>query len=147
MICEMCGDDVTTTYRVEVEGSVLRVCEHCRHFGELLDPLIAPAAPSSQTKGAPRAPTSGGQPLRRGAERDLFADLPEMELASDWGHRIRVAREQRAWTQEELGKRLNEKKSLVLKLESGSFHPPDAIVRKVESLLKIRLRADPEESV
>jgi len=67
-----------------------------------------------------------------------------MELAPDWGKRIRVAREALAWTPEEFGRRLNEKKSLILKLESGSFRPPDATIRKVERLLHIRLRADPE---
>jgi len=43
-----------------------------------------------------------------------------------------------------LAKKLNEKKSVVLKLESGGFHPPDQLVRKLEHLLRIRLRADPE---
>jgi ribosome-binding protein aMBF1 (putative translation factor) len=30
----------------------------------------------------------------------------------------------------------------VLKLESGSFHPPDALVRKLEHMLGVRLRAE-----
>ncbi|HUI38893.1 MAG TPA: multiprotein-bridging factor 1 family protein [Thermoplasmata archaeon] len=147
MICEMCGEETEATFRVEIEGSVLRVCQHCRHFGEPLDPLISPAAapagPGRAPTGAAPAPGRG----RRGEERDVFAEIPEMELAPDWGKRIRVAREQRNWTPEELGKRLNEKKSLVLKLESGSFRPPDPTIRKVEHLLGIRLRAEPKELV
>jgi putative transcription factor len=145
MICEMCGEEAAATHRIEVEGSVLRVCESCRHFGTLLDPLIAPAAPAAPARSAGRAtgPAVGGR--RRPEERDVFAEVPDMELAPDWGKRIRVARESHNWTQEELGKRLNEKKSLVLKLESGNFRPPDATIRKVEQLLKIRLRADPKE--
>jgi len=67
-----------------------------------------------------------------------------MELAPDWGKRIRLAREARLWTPEVLGKKLNEKKSVVLKIESGNFHPPDALVRKIEHLLQVRLRAEPE---
>ncbi len=66
-----------------------------------------------------------------------------MELAPDWTKRIRVAREALHWTPEDLGKKLNEKKSVVLKLESGGIHPPDDLVRRVERLLKVRLRADP----
>jgi putative transcription factor len=77
-------------------------------------------------------------------ERDVYKELPDLELAPDWAKRIRTAREKLAWTPEDLGKKLNEKKSVVLKIESGSFHPADAMVRKIERLLKIRLRADPE---
>ncbi len=145
MICEMCGKEAASTHRIEVEGSVLRVCESCRHFGTLLDPLIAPAAPAPMARSPGRAGTSGPPPTgrRRTEERDVFTEIPEMELAADWGRRIRQAREARNWTPEELGKRLNEKKSLVLKLESGSFRPPDSTIRKVETLLRIRLRAEP----
>ena len=59
----------------------------------------------------------------------------------------RIAREALTWNPEELAKRLNEKKSVVLKIESGGFHPPDALVRKLEHLLKVRLRAEPEATL
>jgi putative transcription factor len=77
-------------------------------------------------------------------ERDLYTEIGELELAPDWSRRVRVAREALAWTPEELAKKLNEKKSVVLKIESGGFHPPDQLVRKLEHLLKVGLRADPE---
>jgi putative transcription factor len=144
MLCEMCGQDVPATSAVRVEGSTLQLCPNCSKFGVPIAPPVMPAgsapAPSrsgSITRILPRAPRSV-------AERDLYAEMPEMELAPDWGKRIRLAREALAWTPEEFGKRLNEKKSLVLKLESGSFRPPDATIRKVERLLRVRLRADPE---
>jgi ribosome-binding protein aMBF1 (putative translation factor) len=35
----------------------------------------------------------------------------------------------------------------VLKIEAGSFRPPDALIRKIEQLLHIRLRADLESRV
>jgi putative transcription factor len=77
-------------------------------------------------------------------ERDLYREIGELQLADDWGQRVRHAREALTWTPEELGKRLNEKKSVVLKIESGGLHPTDALVRKLEHLLKVRLRAEPE---
>ncbi len=73
----------------------------------------------------------------------MFSEMPDMELRADWFQRIRHARELLGWTPEEFGKRLNEKKSLVLKVESGSFRPPDATLRKIERLLKVRLTVDP----
>lgn len=146
MLCEMCGKDVETTSRVKVEGSVLRLCPACSRFGVVLDPPPAPSVqPLSRSGGSGVPLATGGTIVRRPRsteERDLFKEIPEMELAEDWSKRIRIAREHLTWTPEELGKRLNEKKSVILKMESGSFRPPDATIRKIETLLRIRLRAD-----
>jgi putative transcription factor len=146
MLCEMCGKDVPQTSRAKVETTVLNVCPDCARFGTLLDPPPAPAVHPGDAGGA-RSPlvraTRPGGTGRRLEERDLYTDIGELELAPDWFKRIRIAREAKAWTPEELGKKLNEKKSVVLRIESGNFHPPDALVRKLEQLLKIRLRADP----
>ena len=146
MLCEMCGRETLVTSRVRVEGTVLHVCHECARFGEPLDPS-PPAAAGSPVEGRPRpaAPSArGGAGGRRLEERDLYTDIGELELAPDWGKKVRAAREARTWTPEELGKRLNEKKSVVLKIESGNFHPPDQLVRKLERLLQVRLRADKE---
>jgi len=145
MLCEMCGNDVESTSRVRVEGSVLRLCPGCARFGTAVDPPPAPAAPSAPA-GRPRPAAFAPRPAtgtRRLEERDLYGDIGELELAPDWPKRVRTAREGLGWTPEDFGKKLNEKKSVVLKLESGHIHPPDALVRKIEHLLKVRIRADP----
>jgi len=148
MLCEMCGEDVTSTSRVRIEGSVLRVCPSCAKYGLALDPAPSAAAPEAIGRaprpGATAPAIRSGTRVRSLEERDLFRDMPELELAPDWFRRIRLAREKLNWTPEELGKRLNEKKSVILKMESGSFRPPDESIRKIERLLKIRLRAEPE---
>jgi putative transcription factor len=144
MLCEMCGKEVLLTSRVRLERTVLNLCPDCAKFGQPVNPAPAVPAPSlragrpSSAGGASRPASSG----RRLEERDLYRDIGEMELAPDWFRRVRVAREARTWTPEDLGKKLNEKKSVVLKIESGSFRPPDQLVRKIEHLLKIRLRAE-----
>lgn len=153
-MCEMCGTDVEATTRVKVEGSILSVCASCARFGVAIDPPPAPVHVSDSSFQPMRPPGPAAAPLplgdrlsagrRRLEERDLYRELPEMELAPDWSKRIRAAREKLAWTPDDLAKKLNEKKSVVLKIESDGFRPSDAMVRKIEHLLKIRLRADPE---
>jgi len=146
MLCEMCGKEVESTTRVRVEGTVLRLGPECARFGEPVDPVPPPAhaAPLDRPGARAAMPPRSTGPGRRLAERDLYTDIGELELAPDWAKRVRVAREHLGWTPEVLGKKLNEKKSVILKLESGGLHPPDALVHKIEHLLKVRLRAEPE---
>jgi putative transcription factor len=150
MLCEMCGKDVETTSRVRLERTVLGLCPDCAKFGTPVDP--PPPAPEEDSPAPSRSHAGGavvtatrpaGRP-RRLEERDLYQEIGELELAPDWGRKVRIARETLGWNPEELGKKLNEKKSVVLKIESGTMHPPDALVRKLEHLLKVRLRASPE---
>ncbi|HTW54906.1 MAG TPA: multiprotein bridging factor aMBF1 [Thermoplasmata archaeon] len=153
MLCEMCGNEVETTSRTRIEGSVLRVCPACARFGTPVDPP-PPSAPPVARPGSARSPAPVVRPAagratgpgRRLAERDLYEEIGELELASDWPKRVRVAREALGWAPEELAKKLNEKKSVVLKVEAGGFHPSDELVRKIEHLLKVRLRADPNDA-
>jgi putative transcription factor len=150
MICEMCGNEADGLQRVRVEGSVLELCANCSKFGTVVAPMPGeiPVAAPPRRPGSVAAMGTIDDRVRarqgRLQERDLYRELPDMELAPDWGKRIRVAREHLGWTPEDLGKKLNEKKSVVLKLESGGFRPPDGTIRKIEHLLRIRLRADPE---
>ncbi len=143
MLCEMCGKDVSAPNRVRVEGSILQLCADCSKFGTVL----AGAGPTASLPATAGAPSPLADRLARGSrrleERDLFKELPDLELAADWPKRIRLAREKLGWTPEDLAKKLNEKKSIVLKLEAGAFHPPDTLVPKIEHLLKVRLREVP----
>jgi putative transcription factor len=67
----------------------------------------------------------------------MFDDMDE--IATDYDDRIRTARESRGLSQEELADQLNEKASLIRKLERGDTLPTDDIQRKLESELDISL--------
>jgi putative transcription factor len=141
-VCEMCGKEASVVFRVRLEGSVLSVCEDCSKFGELVMPPMAPLArPEGEFRSGSGGPMRTALRSRRTEERDLFQEMPDLELAPDWFKKIRAARERRNWTPEEMGKRLNEKKSVILKLETGSFRPSDALIAKLEHILQTRIRA------
>ena len=61
------------------------------------------------------------------------------ELATDYDQRIRGAREGTGMSQEDLAKKLNEKASLIRKLEQGSTLPSDDVQQKLERELDIDL--------
>jgi len=57
MLCEMCGNDVETTSRVRVEGTVLRLCAGCSKFGTIVDPP-PPATPAGRAVVRPGTPAT-----------------------------------------------------------------------------------------
>jgi putative transcription factor len=61
------------------------------------------------------------------------------EIVADYDQRIREARESRSLSQEELAKSLNEKASLIRKLERGDMLPSDDVRSELEAELEISL--------
>ncbi len=135
MICELCGADVPHTKNVAIESTVLSVCSSCAKFGDevatpvvrhgSMPPVIAQRLEARQ---------------RRLTPRDVYAETGQEELADDFPQRIRRAREEKGWKQVDLGAKINEKVSVISQLESGAISPGDALVRKVEHALGIKLK-------
>lgn len=69
----------------------------------------------------------------------MFDDIDE--LAQDFDQQIRQAREQAGLSQDDLAKQLNEKASLIRKLEQGEMLPTDEMQQKLERTLDIDLTA------
>jgi putative transcription factor len=67
----------------------------------------------------------------------MFDDMDE--IVADYDQRIREARESRGLSQEDLAKSLNEKASLIRKLERGDMLPSDDVQSKLEKELEISL--------
>lgn len=61
------------------------------------------------------------------------------EIAADYDDRIRSARESEGLSQEDLADDLNEKASLIRKLEQGAMLPSDGIRSKLENKFGISL--------
>jgi putative transcription factor len=76
----------------------------------------------------------------------MFDDMEE--VAQDYDQRIRKARESEGLSQEDLASQLNEKASLIRKLETGDMLPSDSVQKKLERALDISLTegADDEET-
>jgi len=132
MPCEICGAEGGLV-RARIEGTTLRVCQNCAKFGEVLPEAKVLAA--------------GIRPQRM--TRDESAETPEpvSMLVSDYGRVVKQGREKKGWSQEDLGKKINEKESLIRNVEHGSIRPPEDIVKKLERALGVRLREEVDEEV
>ncbi len=137
MICEVCGRDVPRTKTVTVEGTVLNACPDCSRFGT----EASPAASAARKPGVPLAVAERLEArARRMKERDVFAQSGEEDLADDYARRIRTARESRGWKQTDLGARINERVTVIAKIESGTMVPNDDLIRRLERALEIKLK-------
>lgn len=130
MICEMCGKKVSSLKAILIEGSTLNVCENCARFGKPVKPEIA------------ATPVEIAQRLelreKRFRTKNVFENV-ENELVDDYAGKIRDARMKMNLTPEELGKRINEKKTVITKIESKSMRPDENLIKKLEITLNIKL--------
>ena len=76
--------------------------------------------------------------VHHGKKRDALSH-GEMELADDFNRRIINGRRKMDITQEELARRINEKKSVISRLETGEMRPSDRLVKKLEKALDVKL--------
>jgi putative transcription factor len=119
MPCEMCGKEVPA------------------RFGE----DAAPPVPKDEPVASGPAAVSAPPPrtfVHHGRKKDVLS-RSEMELADDYNRRIIQGRRKKDLTQEELAKRINEKKSVISRLETGEMRPSDRLVKKLEKELDVRL--------
>jgi len=135
MICEMCGTEVPRTKLVKVDSAALQVCPRCEKFGtsEVVktkqgDVVMPSVAERLETR------------HRRRTERDVYTSGDEKELALDYAEKVKTARRAKGMTQDELAKFINEKKSVIVKIEAGEMRPDDKLVKKLERALETPLR-------
>ncbi|MCS7145549.1 MAG: helix-turn-helix domain-containing protein [Nitrososphaerota archaeon] len=75
----------------------------------------------------------------RGRGGDIFEAVERLDFVDGFGEIIRSAREKLGLTQEELASLVQEKVSVIKKIEAGSFRPPLNLARNLEKVLKIRI--------
>jgi putative transcription factor len=126
MICEICGRNFNTGVRIQLEGSVVSVCDNCAGYGKVISRI-------NTVKEKPKAIESSAPVY------DMQDVAPKETLVEDWSLKIKNAREKRKLKQGDLAKLINEPESLVHRLEAGKIEPDDTLVRKLEKKLNIKL--------
>ena len=133
MRCEVCGHKIHTEPIIAViEGAKLTVCVECSKHGKIIHQEEI-ALPKPDLK-KPQTPVMVVQ------KKPVVANVQiTQELAQDYANKIRAAREKLALTHEELGKKINEKASVLRNLEAGKMEPNNQLASKLEHMLKIKL--------
>ena len=122
--CELCGRPTERVYVVDVEGVELRVCPKCAKGKKVIRDASVPIK-TSKLRSAPRAQHG------------------ELQLVDDYGARIRSGREAMKIPLKVLAEMLNEKETFLSRVEEQKTAPPEALVKKLEKALGIRLLEEP----
>ncbi|MCW4009809.1 MAG: multiprotein bridging factor aMBF1 [Candidatus Bathyarchaeota archaeon] len=140
MRCEVCGRKIREApMRVIIEGAKLTVCTECSKHGKVAweEPAKPTLTPQRQTATGQAKPIQGPIQIRK---RVIKARVDtSQEIVEDYAEVIRDARKNAGLSHEDLGKKINEKESVLRKIETGKMKPNNLLVSKLEHNLKIKL--------
>jgi len=119
----------------------LQVCSRCSRYGV------------RQGKPAGENPSKDGDSVeerlekreRRRKGRDIYTNITN-ELVTDYDIKIRQGRHKMGLNQKKLARLIQEKQSIIAKLETKSMRPDDRLIKKLESSLSIKLTENVETS-
>jgi len=133
--CEVCGHKIhDEPITAVIEGARLTVCVECAKHGKIIHQEEVAFPRQASTLKKPQAPITMVQ------KRPMVASVNiTQEITEDYPNKIRVAREKMGLTHEELGKKINEKASVLRNLETGKMAPNNQLASKLEHMLKIKL--------
>ena len=132
MECEICGKPVPehNPIRAKIEGSVMVVCKECSKLGTIQK--IPPKQKFRKQNKSKKQNNSKNKVYSRN-------DEPSEELIEDFELEIRKARESKGWSREDLGKKINERVSVITRIETGKMTPDIKLTKKFEKALNIKL--------
>ena len=142
--CEVCGREVRAVNEIALEGAKLLACSRCAKLGEpVRRPTTRPYTSKPRTALHPSSPPSHQIPSYRRKTKPRYSPR-ELVAVEDFRHLIRKAREHRDMSQQDVARKLNERASVIAKLESGKMTPTIKIARKLERLFNLTLLEEAE---
>lgn len=131
--CEVCGGNIYgDAVRVDIDGAILLVCSKCAKLGKPVKESMFPSVLSNPSR------------KETGVTSIVIGD--DLTIRADFASVIKGAREAMGLTQEQLGMKINEKSSVIAKLESGKLKPSIQLAKKLEHIMKIKL-LEKQESI
>jgi len=122
MNCEMCGKKIDLVNAI-IEGVKMNVCVSCARFGKTIVPVRIPQ------------------------KHTYIAPVKEEQIVENISEIIKTERLKRNLEQKDFAMLLNEKESLIQKIESGKYKPEIETAKKIEKILKLILVIEQKESL
>ena len=134
MYCEVCGKKIDKPYIVRIEGTEMKTCRECAKFGV-------------EHKTWSRFPKKSTLPRKTQKRkfRPKIAREISFEVVENYSEIIRGIREKLGLSREDFGKKINEKASVIARLETGKMIPDIKLAKKMEKIFGIKLLEKVEE--
>ncbi len=126
--CEICGRKTESLYIIDVEGVELTTCGRCSEGKNIIEIM-----------------ESGEQNKKHLPLKEEKIDEGVLEVIDNYGELIRNAREKIGIPMKVLAEMINEKESMLNRVEHGRLLPNDKLVEKLEKNLGIKLTASFEK--
>ncbi|MFX1337962.1 MAG: multiprotein bridging factor aMBF1 [Promethearchaeota archaeon] len=132
--CPICGGKIWGKgQKVLIEGAKITVCQSCAQYGK----KIIPKTEISSIKRI--SINKQKNTISKSSNKSIIPLEPSIEIVSDYSKRIRNARMQKNLTQEQFAQKLNEKPSLIRRIESGKVEPNLKLAKKIEEVYNIQI--------
>ncbi len=165
--CELCGKQAESRKKIMAENTVFNVCLACSKRGKPMDSApssslraihgrntsisgktgsqYSPSSPSSWSKPSSYPNRMRPMPRNKPPPQKKINLTDEIILDPEFPKVIRDARNKKGITHEQLGQKINEKVTLLKKVETGTIKPDDILSKKLERFLGIKLYINSNE--
>jgi putative transcription factor len=126
--CEICGAEIRgKVHYITIGNSKLSVCRACARYG-----TVIPGETEIKVESEHVMLTKAKKKLYEQMDHDI-----EDEIEENYGRKVKEAREKAGLKQAELAQKINEKQSLLRKIENEEIIPNEGVMRKIERVLNL----------
>jgi putative transcription factor len=128
--CPICGGLIWKGQRVLIEGAKITVCQSCAKQGKI---LYNSSKRSDQIK---QVSPKASKPTKLFREAERFEKTDIVKNYAQLIHKTRISAD---LNQDQFAKKLNEKPSLIRRIEAGKVEPTLELAKKIENVYQIKL--------
>jgi putative transcription factor len=138
--CPICGGKIWGGgQKILIEGAKITVCQSCAHHGKKIITKTKKTTKSKLTSSKTKT-TKNKQAFKTSNILE-----PSVEIVSDYPKRLRNIRAKNNLTQEQFAQKLNEKPSLLRRIEAGKVEPSLELAKRIEKMYNVSLLKDVDE--
>ncbi len=123
--CELCGKDTDSLKKAKIEGATLKVCDSCADMGETVE-------------------TGGKKTRKKKKKKSRTRKKKTKTLDPNYGDKVKQAREGEKLSITEVADDLNEKESVIKKVEGEELKPDRSLASKLSKKFGIDLYTNPD---